>query len=163
MGVTTDPDDPRLGHGTDEEPGPQNAAYLVLSEEERGKGFTRPLRLSYRHVGVPGPRYLLRDLTERERERYDGCGYVKYEEYPPANGSGTIGRFWTQAQLDAVGKGCGTVTTMGRAIAETYSRNFAFYGATYCCGCRRHLPVGENGEFTWVEADGSEAGNRVGT
>ncbi len=163
MSLTTDPNDPRLGHGTDDEPGPQNEAYLVLSEAERAKGFTRPLRLSYRHVGAPGPQNPLRDLTERERERYADTGYVKYEEYPPANGSGAIGRFWTQADLDAVGKGCGTVTTMGRAIAETYSRTPGFYGATYCCGCRRHLPVGPHGEFTWIEPDGSEAGNRVGT
>jgi hypothetical protein len=160
VSLTTDPNDPRLGRGADDGPGPQNAAYLVLSEAERAKGFTRPLRLSYRHVGIPGPERPLRDLTGRERERYDGSGYVKYEEYPP--GDGALGRFWTQAQLDAIGQGCGTVTTMAADIAATYSRSPSFYGATYCCGCRRHLPVGPQGEFTWVEADGSEAGNRVG-
>ena len=163
MSLTTDPNDPRLGRGTDNGPQAQNEAYLVLSEAERSKGFTRPLRLSYRHVGIPGPGNALRDLTTVERERYADTGYAKYEEYPPANGSGAIGRLWTQAELDAVGKGCGTVTTMGREIAETYARNFQFYGATYCCGCGRHLRVGRDGEFTWVEADGSEAGNRVGT
>lgn len=162
MSLTTDRNDPRLGHGADTEPGPQNAAYLVLSEEERAKGWVRPLRLSYRHAGIPGPENALRDLTERERERYDGSGYVQYEEYPPANGSGAIGRFWTQAQLDAIGKGCGTVTTMNRAIAESYARCPGMYGATYCVGCRMHLPVGPHGEFTWIEANGSEAGNRVG-
>lgn len=163
MSLTTDPHDPRLGHGADDGPGPQNAAYLVLSEAERAKGFVRPLRLSYRHVGIPAAGNPLRDLTDREQERYAGNGYVKYEEYAPANGSGAIGRFWTQAQLDAVGKGCGTVTAMGREIAETYSRSPGFYGSTYCCKCMRHLPVGAQGEFTWIESDGSEAGNRVGT
>ena len=49
MSLTSDPADPRLGHGSDTEPGPQNAAYLVLSEEERAKGFVRPVRRSYRH------------------------------------------------------------------------------------------------------------------
>lgn len=44
---------------------------------------------------------------------------------------------------------CGTLTTMGLAIAETYARNPGFYGATYCCGCRMHRPVGASGEFTW--------------
>jgi hypothetical protein len=161
VSLTTDPSDPRLGHGTDDEPGPQNAAYLVLSEEERKKGFTRPLRLSYRHVGTPAPQYPLRDLTAEERERWADEGYAKYEEYPAE--AAALGRLWTQADLDAVGKGCGTVTTMGRAIAETYARNFAFYGTTFCCGCSRHLRVGRDGEFTWIEADGSEAGNRVGT
>lgn len=45
---------------------------------------------------------------------------------------------------------CGTVTTMGQAIAETYARDPKFYGATFCCNCRDHLPVGE---FHW---DGTE-------
>ena len=162
MSLTTDPNDPRLGHGVDHEPKQQETAYLVLSEAERSKGFVRPLRLSYRHVGIPGPGNALRDLTAMEQERYADAGYVKYEEYPPANGSGAIGRFWTQAQLDAVGKGCENVTTMARAIAETYAVTPGFYGATYCCVCMRHRPVGPQGEFTWIEADGSEAGNRVG-
>src|SRR5688500_9223864 len=34
---------------------------------------------------------------------------------------------------------CGTVTTMGRALSETYARDPKFYGATFCCGCNRHL------------------------
>lgn len=52
---------------------------------------------------------------------------------------------------------CGTSTTMGLAIAETYARNPKFYGGTYCVGCQGHFPVGENGEFTW------EDGTKVGT
>lgn len=160
MSLTTDPEDPRLGHGPDTRPGAQNEAYLILSDAERSKGFVRPVRLSYRHVGIPGPRYPLRDLTGEEHERYDRFGYVKYEEYPP--GDDVLGRYWTQSDLDKIGKGCRTVTTMNQAIAETYSRDPHFYGATYCCGCRLHLPVGVHGEFTWLEADGSEYGYRVG-
>lgn len=49
MSETTDPTDPRLGHGTDSEAVPQNAMYLVLSAEERAKGFIRPVRRSYVH------------------------------------------------------------------------------------------------------------------
>ena len=49
MPTTTDPTDPGLGHGSDTEPGPQNDTYLVLSEEERTKGFVRPVRRSYVH------------------------------------------------------------------------------------------------------------------
>lgn len=163
MSLTTDPNDPRLGHGADTGPGSQNAVYLVLSEAERAKGFVRPVRLSYRHAGIAGPRWPLRDLTDAERERCAGYGYVKYEEYPPDDRP-ALGRFWTQAQLDAAGRGCGTVTTMAREIAESYARQpVGLYGATYCCGCRMHLPVGAQGEFTWIEPDGSEAGNRVGT
>jgi hypothetical protein len=43
------------------------------------------------------------------------------------------------------------------AIAETYARQPTFYGATFCCHCGTHLPVGEQGEFVW------EDGSRVGT
>ena len=50
MGLTSDPSDPRLKRGADTEPGPQNEVYLVLSEEERAKGFTRPLRRAYVHA-----------------------------------------------------------------------------------------------------------------
>lgn len=100
-GLTTDPNDPRLGHGSDLEPQDQNAVYLVLSEEERAKGFVRPYRNSYLH------------------------------------------------------ETCGTVTTMGRALSETYARQPDFYGATYCCFCRMHKPVSE---FTWT-ADGEKVGS----
>ena len=155
MGLTTDPTDPNLGHGVDTEPVDQHESYLVLSDAERAKGFIRPVRRTYVHVGPRGPRYELRELTENEHERYDQYGYVRYESYP-ADENG-LGRYWTQAQLDKAGKGCGTATTMSEAIAETYARNPGFYGATYCVRCRMHLPVGVNGEFTW---SGSE--ERVG-
>ena len=35
MSLTNDPTDPRLGHGSNDEPTEQNDAYLVLSDEER--------------------------------------------------------------------------------------------------------------------------------
>lgn len=41
---------------------------------------------------------------------------------------------------------CGTLTTMGRSLAETYARDPKFYGGTFCCGCGAHYPVAE---FTW--------------
>lgn len=47
--LTTDPTDARLGHGSDDRPVPQNEAYLVLSEDERAKGFVRPVRHAYVH------------------------------------------------------------------------------------------------------------------
>lgn len=48
---------------------------------------------------------------------------------------------------------CGTTTTMGRALAETYARDPEFYGATFCFGCGAHYPVGKNGEFVWEGTD----------
>jgi hypothetical protein len=50
---------------------------------------------------------------------------------------------------------CGSVTTMGRALSETYARDPKFYGATYCVACAKHLPVWE---FKWL-ADGQEVGS----
>lgn len=50
--LTTDPNDPQLTHGVDPADAPyreQAETYLVLSEEERAKGFVRPLRSSYWH------------------------------------------------------------------------------------------------------------------
>jgi hypothetical protein len=153
-GITTDPKDPDLGRGADTTPVPQNKKYLVLSPEELAKGFQRPLRDSYVHVG-DRPDYPLRDLSTEESERYGHYGYVKYEEYPRPNpdGSSVVGRFWTQEQLDA--KSCGAVTTMGYELAATYAREPKFYGSTYCCTCRMHRPVAE---FVW---DGTD--ERVGS
>lgn len=47
--LVTDPTDPRLGRGPDTKSVPQNEAYLILSEEERAKGFIRKVRQSYVH------------------------------------------------------------------------------------------------------------------
>lgn len=98
MGVTSDPDDPRITRGADPADGParpQAEVYLVLSEQERAKGFVRPVRTAY----------------------------------------------WHEA--------CGTITRMGKELAETYAREPHFYGATYCATCGLHRPVGEHGEFRW--------------
>lgn len=157
--LVTDPNDPRLGHGVDKDKTPQHEAYLVLSEEERAKGYVRPVRRTYIHVGASGPKYPLRDLTEDERDdRRLGelYGYVKFEAYQEVDEESSVtGRFWTQAQLDNVGNGCGCATTMGRELAETYAREPKFYGATYCVGCQKHLAVDE---FIW---DGTK--ERVGS
>lgn len=69
MTHTTDPTDPRLGHGPDAEPAPQNAAYLV----DEGKGeFVRPVRRTYVHWtqadGSPVPAVVL------DASGYRGCG-----------------------------------------------------------------------------------------
>lgn len=139
-------------------PDGQHVDHWVLCAEERAKGFIRPLRDSYVHVGPPLPAGL-RDLTPEERERYGQYGYVKFEpnpDYPEK--SAVTGRFWTQADLDKAGKGCGTLTRMPMACAETYARQPGYYGSTFCCGCGTYLPVGARGEFVWPGTD-----ERVGT
>ena len=129
-----------------------NKAYLVLSEEERAKGFVRPVHRAYVHVGVK-PKNPLRNLTEEEAAQYAQWKYVKFEPYPESE-SPVTGRFWTQDDIDKQ-NGCGTKTTMGLALCETYARDPKFYGATFCCGCGKHLPVAE---FVW---DGTS--DRVGS
>jgi hypothetical protein len=52
-------------------------------------------------------------------------------------------------------KTCGTTTTMGLALAETYARDPGFYGGTFCCHCRTHFPLDQ---FVW---DGTD--EQVGT
>lgn len=100
MALTDNPDDPRLAEGQ-KNPVGQHRVYLVLSEEERAKGFVRPYRDKYLHVK------------------------------------------------------CGVATTMARALSETYARDPKFYSATYCCGCKLHLPVKE---FVW-DKDGEVVGS----
>ena len=73
----------------------QQKNYVVLTKEERRKGFVRPVRRTYLH------------------------------------------------------EKCGTTTTMGIALAETYARDPGFYGATMCVRCKGHFPVGADGEFVW--------------
>jgi hypothetical protein len=76
----------------------QQKGYVILSQEERAKGFVRPVRDAYVHVGEGGK------------------------------------------------GGCGTRTTMGRGLAETYARDPQFYNGTFCCGCRTHFPLVQ---FVW--------------
>ena len=130
--------------------------YVVLSQEERAKGFVRPLLYYYTHVGPPRPSNL-RDLTAEERERHAQFNYAKYENYPETR-SPVLGRFWTQADLDRLGAGCNKETRMGYELAATYARDFRFYSGTFCSHCKKHFPVGENGEFVWTGTD-----QRVGT
>lgn len=113
--ATTDGQPPDPGSEHEGAPQPINPAtgqhdsYWILSEEERAKGFVRPVRLSYKH------------LT------------------------------------------CGKITTMSQGIAETYARLPSFYGATFCCGCKIHFLVGEDGEFVWLDEHGKETAEKVGT
>lgn len=99
----------------------QHKGYIVLCEDERKKGFVRPYRDAYKHVGRV--EQLVNDAGENT--------------HAPRIG------------------GCGTVTTMGRALSETYARDPNFYSATFCVGCNRHLPLAE---FAWT-ADGAQVGS----
>ncbi len=45
---------------------------------------------------------------------------------------------------------CGVATSMGRTLSETYARDPKFYGSTFCCGCKTHLPVDQ---FKWDDGE----------
>ncbi len=94
----------------------QQKAYVVLSAEERAKGFVRPVRKTYIHTGVDAEFYKDSHVLVKPGIRQDGK------------------------------RACGTRTTMGTVIAETYARDPGFYSGTFCCGCGVHLPLNE---FVW--------------
>ena len=52
--LTDDPTDPDLTRGGDDTPREQSKAYLVLSAEERAKGFIKPVRDRYQHEAPCG-------------------------------------------------------------------------------------------------------------
>jgi hypothetical protein len=122
----------------------QQKGYVVLSEEERKKGFVRPVRTTYTHVGRKAL-YPLRDLTPEEQERYKDFNYVKYEDYPEE--SHLCGRFWTAEDIRTA---CNTDTTMSMSIAETYARQPDFYGSTFCNHCKKHFDLEQ---FVWKGTD----------
>ncbi len=123
----------------------QQQDYVVLSKEELDKGFVKPYRITYIHIGAPIFTNVLRELTIEENKQYEKYDYVKFEEYSK-NEASKLGRFWTQEQLNTIGKGCRTTTTISKPIAETYARDPKFYSGTFCCGCKKHFPVNE---FQW--------------
>lgn len=154
MSLTTDKNDPALKR---EKSNGQNEAYLVLPAEELAKGFVRPYRDAYVHVGRKlDYKNIHKILTEEEKKEYTHKSYVAVMTIlTKEDGSFLGGTYVTQDELMAWEKGerfggCGTLTTMNRTISETYARNPKFYGATFCCGCGRHLPVNE---FFWANTE----------
>lgn len=124
----------------------QQKAYVVLTAEERAKGFVEPVRRSYIHVGPSKPEGL-RELTEEEKMRYEGFGYAMFQPYD--DDDAVVGKYWTQDELDRIG-GCNGKTTIAQNIAETYARDPKFYDGTFCAVCKEHFPLGE---FVWEGTD----------
>jgi len=84
----------------------------------------------------------------------------------PIKADGQHGAYWVLSEVER-SKGfvrpvrksythetCGTITTMGQAIAETYATDPSYYTSTFCVRCAKHLPLTE---FTWP--DGSIVGS----
>jgi hypothetical protein len=88
MALTTDPFDPDLTHGIDQVPVPQAKKYLILSEEERAKGFIRPLRRSYIHKTCGGKTTMGLALCEtyaRDPAFYCATYCIHCEMHKPVN------------------------------------------------------------------------------
>lgn len=154
MSLTTDRNHPGLNKVKEDG---QQEAYIILSADERAKGFVRPVRKSYQHVGKKveqeGVIESLEDHLNDDNIKYYGRdkGFAAFLKYPESR-SPIVGRFIRQDELDAFNNkadrigGCMAITTMNDAIAETYARDPKFYGGTFCTGCGKHLPVNE---FIW--------------
>lgn len=70
--LTTDPNDHELTMGVDAEPTEQAKVYLVLSDEERAKGYIRPVRETYVHLRMANGSDLPRVLIDMKDTV--GCG-----------------------------------------------------------------------------------------
>lgn len=88
--------------------------YVVLTQAERAKGFVRPVRNAYVHVGKPP----------------DGEDYSRF-------------RYPIRGDVSPFPGGCLTRTQMHPDIAETYARAVGFYSGTFCCSCRADFPLDE--------------------
>lgn len=71
-------------------------------------------------------------------------GYVVLSDAERARG------FVRPLRYSYIHKTCGSLTTMGRKIAETHARDPKFYGGTFCCTCGTHRPLAE---FRWEGTD----------
>lgn len=104
MSYTSDRSNPDLTHGADEEPTPMAPVYLVLSEEERAKGFVRPVRRSYVHLECGAVTTMGTPLAEtyaRQPDFYGATYCVKCQMHRPV---GTKGEFvWDDGSGQRVG------------------------------------------------------------
>jgi hypothetical protein len=103
--------------------------------------------LSDRTQVYPGHREIIKEGAQQGQQK----GYVVLAEEEVARG---FVRPWRDRYVHDT---CGAVTTMGSTIADTYARDPFFYGGTFCATCRGHFPIGEGGQFRWLD------GSRVGT
>ena len=77
MSLATNPESPCL---TVLRADGQQECYLVLSEEERAKGFVRPVRKSYKHLkcgGITSMGQALADTYARDPQFYGGTFCVQ--------------------------------------------------------------------------------------
>lgn len=99
MSLTTDRSDPGLRRLKSDG---QQETYLVLSDEERGKGFVRPVRRSYKHVKCGTVTRMGQALAETYARKPDfytgtfciGCG----THFNLVDGEGNSAFLWVEDQ-----------------------------------------------------------------
>ncbi len=100
MGVTDDRNDPGLSHvGPD---GMQDT-YLVLSDDERAKGFVRPVRRSYVHLTCGAVTRMGQEIAEtyaRDPRFYGGTYCATCHDHYPV---GAAGEFLWDGTTEKVG------------------------------------------------------------
>lgn len=105
MGLTSDRNDPRLGHGVDDEPiGGQHEVYLVLSDEDRAKGFVRPVRYTYVHTTCGAVTRMGQALAEtyaRQPSFYGATYCVSCDMHRPVGENGEF--IWDDGSGQKVG------------------------------------------------------------
>jgi hypothetical protein len=88
MAITSDPQDPDLK--VTDETGMQKS-YLVLSDEERSKGFVRPVRLRYAHItcgGITTMNLAIAETYARDPHFYGGTYCATCREHFPVGPEG---------------------------------------------------------------------------
>lgn len=107
MGVTDDPNDPRLHRGVDDTPVDQHDTYLVLSDAERAQGFLRPLRTTYVHAtelggcgGVTTMGTPIAETYARNPDFYGATYCIGCRQHRPV---GAAGEFYWQGTTERVG------------------------------------------------------------
>jgi hypothetical protein len=98
--VTDDRDDPRLRQV---DPDGQQAAYLVLSDEERARGFVRPVRQRYVHLvcgAVTTMGLAIAETYARDPHFYGGTFCARCHDHFPV---GEFGEFVWDGTDEKVG------------------------------------------------------------
>ena len=89
--LTSDPNDPRLRRGADTEPTEMAAAHLVLSDEERARGFVRPVMRSYLHQPCGAVTTMATAIAEtyaRQPDFYGSTWCTRCRMYRPVGAEG---------------------------------------------------------------------------
>jgi hypothetical protein len=104
MPITDDPSDPRLTRGADEQPIPQAEVYLVLSDEERAKGFVRPYRSNYVHASCGTSTRMGQAIAEtyaRDPHFYGSTYCVRCQMHRPVGADGEF--TWDDGSKERLG------------------------------------------------------------